>query len=658
MITYPVTFLQKKREVEGNAFKLTIDTALGTGTSFTLPLWIGYTYDFWWLPYDGAPPIHVTSYDDPNRIYNYVGDGTYNVSVGIFSGDKCGGWSFNDTGDKLKVTSVDQWGEVEFDIIDFYGCSNMTSVEDAEIPYTLAATSADNLFRLCSSFTTTYSNLLRRGVNLSSFGNSFRFSGINAVPIDIFRYNVNAGTFQATFSYCLDLAGSSLPENLFYYNPLVTNYRDTFFNVRDFILPAVIFDLGNLSIVTSFRGFMRSSSITYSYTGTIQPIWDYALSADHIDTFLNQVDIDNYVDIPFDWKGMVEVGTLATDQTTLKEVGISRTFTGIAEINWGDGSFTRSVSAIEDLKNYIGTGTYDIKLGAATTTSTTVLIADDSRITDVSDLKTGLLTNFRLENNLFIGTLDMANAPISNDFWCYSNPNLTGIMFSNAGNGQLNSIRIYSCDITGGLDLTNVPVTASLRCYSNPNLTGITFSNAGNGVLIDFQYHTCDITGILDLSNTPVGGVFFGYSNPNLTGITFSNAGNSQITAFNMRACDITGILDLSDLTFSSVIRLHSNPSLTDLLFAGSGHGALAVFEAYGCTLPDIGFSVFGVSDAIAIDLYNNAMSATEHNDQLINLAALGWLNGDLEILTGNATRTSASDTAYNTLIANGWTII
>jgi hypothetical protein len=131
-----------------NSFKLTINTALGSGNTFTLPLLSGQTYDFWWNPGDGSPDLHVTAYNDANITYNYGSPFNGQVSIGIQSGDKCGGWSFNSGGDKLKVTSIDQWGDVGFDytLKMFDGCVNNTSLPDDCISYFNSLTDGEKMF--------------------------------------------------------------------------------------------------------------------------------------------------------------------------------------------------------------------------------------------------------------------------------------------------------------------------------------------------------------------------------------------------------------------------------------------------------------------------------------------------------------------------------
>jgi hypothetical protein len=72
-------------------------------------------------------------------------------------------------------------------------------------------------------------------------------------------------------------------------------------NCRNITLPNRIFNLSNLSIVTTFAYFMDVSSTTYSHTGTIQDIWNYT-TATSTDAFDQCTAITNYADIPTAWK--------------------------------------------------------------------------------------------------------------------------------------------------------------------------------------------------------------------------------------------------------------------------------------------------------------------------------------------------------------------
>jgi len=105
----------------------------------------------------------------------------------------------------------------------------------------------------------------------------FGCTGLTTIPNDLFRYNTSITGFALTFKGCTSLV--NLPNNLFYYNSLVTSYLGTLEDMVNVILPTTLFNLTNLSIVTSFNNFLKASSTGNSGTGTIQDIWNYALSA-------------------------------------------------------------------------------------------------------------------------------------------------------------------------------------------------------------------------------------------------------------------------------------------------------------------------------------------------------------------------------------------
>lgn len=297
--TYPIGLLAPKGALGTDAFILTINTALGTGTTFTLPLPIGQTYDFYWTPYDGATPLHVTAYNDANITYDYGVHGIYQVSI---SG-KCGGWVQNST-DRLKIVSIDQWGNigVDYAVEGFYTCSNLASIPDAPLTWT-NLTSLLRFFGQDTNLTSAIPNgFLDLMVNVtdtsSMFLNCAKLSG--SIPSELCRY-MPLTTVANMFYQCYLLTG--VGEDVFYYNSSITNYSYAFYRCRNLVLPTRMFNLSNISIVTNFSNFMNASSTAYSNTGTIQDIWNYT-SATSTNAFLNQTSLSNYVSIPNSWKGL------------------------------------------------------------------------------------------------------------------------------------------------------------------------------------------------------------------------------------------------------------------------------------------------------------------------------------------------------------------
>jgi len=293
MFTYPVGTLNPGISVDTD-FKFTINTSLGTGDTFTWPTVNGQTYDFYWLPGDGSDERHVTAYDDADITHTY--SSAFNGQISAYG--KIGGWSFNNGGDKLKITSVDNWGDVGFDYLTsaFRGSTNLGSVANM----TGTTTSVTNLlltFATCPNLIIS-SKLFGDMANVLSLQYCFLNSGITVAPNldNLTLLNSMYGAFHTT--------QISIPENYLVNQSNVTNYRETFYNLPSQVLPSVIFDLSNLSIVSSFDNFMNAVGAGNSSTGIVQDVWNYATSATSANTFLNQTSLTNYASIPNGWKGL------------------------------------------------------------------------------------------------------------------------------------------------------------------------------------------------------------------------------------------------------------------------------------------------------------------------------------------------------------------
>jgi hypothetical protein len=306
-------------------FIITIDTTKGTGSSFTLPTRNGYTYNCT-VDWGDGSTSEITAYNDADITHTYASGGVYQIKIsGTFQA-----WYFNNGGDKLKLTKIDNWGKVGFMTFErsFYGCTNLISIPSENINDT-GVTSLAYMFYNCSGLTTIYASTFAKLVNVLSGLGIFRgCSGITSIPKDIFRYNIEITTLQEVFMSCTGITGTlptdlfryninvtifayslyecrniTLSENLFYYNNKVTNYVYCFYLSRNISLPSVLFNLANLSIVTDFTRFMGVSSTGYSATGTIQDIWNYT-TATSSEAFKNDTSLTNYASIPNGWKGL------------------------------------------------------------------------------------------------------------------------------------------------------------------------------------------------------------------------------------------------------------------------------------------------------------------------------------------------------------------
>lgn len=290
-------------DVVDNYFRMSINTALGTGDNFQLPLPSGEAYNFVVDWGDGNEDT-ITAYNQAETLHNY--SSAFNGQISITG--KCGGWSFNNLGDKLKITSVDNWGGVQFDFLvgGFFGCTNLSTLPVGAITgTTISVTNITSLFQQNTSLTGIppglFDNMTFLVTAANAFMNCFNV-GFTSIPVDLFRFNNSIINFDFTFYGCNQL--TSLPNNLFFYNSLVASYGSTFRNCRNMALPSVLFDTSNLSIVTTFVNFMRAGAPSFSNTGIIQDVWTYATIATSTNAFLNQTALTNYASIPNNWKGL------------------------------------------------------------------------------------------------------------------------------------------------------------------------------------------------------------------------------------------------------------------------------------------------------------------------------------------------------------------
>ncbi len=387
----------------------------------------------------------------------------------------------------------------------------------------------------------------------------------------------------------------------------------------------------------------------------------------HILSFDNVVSQNPIVESP---TAAIKGIFITMNMSTPSTAGFNLTFTGSIDIDFKEGGGLEALtSGVEKTHVYTTPATYITEI-TGDLGNITKFIADNSKITFISGLVTGLLTDFKINNNLFSGVLDMSLAAISGIFYVNNNTELTDITFAGSGNGTVTDFRAHICGIVGNFDVSNITVGTAFRTFSNPLLTDITFASSGNSKLTIFESYSCDLTGnfslsnvsvsgyfdirgnsnltgiayassgntiittfrgfscnfsSLDFSNVPIGSLFIAHSNSNMTGITFATSGNSKLTTFQVQSCNLTGTLDLSNNPIS-YIQVAGNPLLTDVTFSASGNTA---FTLTGMNLSAFNYVDFsGVTLMLARNSVNhhfedNNMIAGDLNHILVDLAAL-----------------------------------
>ena len=215
-------------------FLMTIDTTQSGSASntFILPCGSGGTYNAV-VDWGDGTTSNITTYNDADLTHVYSVGGTYQISI---SGDLPRIF-FNNTGDRQKLISIDNWGInkwLDFSA-SFKGCLNM-DILATDTPDFSLCTSLGEAFMSCSSITNVdFSNC--DFSNCSSFYTSFArgcFNGCNSL-----------NTVNFTNS-SLRSAGVSM--------------AFMFANCGSFDL--IGFDTLDLNYVNDFYSFLSSSSIT------------------------------------------------------------------------------------------------------------------------------------------------------------------------------------------------------------------------------------------------------------------------------------------------------------------------------------------------------------------------------------------------------------
>jgi hypothetical protein len=249
-------------------FKFTIATG-GANTQFELPLTSpsgkqpNIVVDWG----DGSGTTTITSALSSDRFHTYSSAGTYQIIVNGY----CPGFNVdNNTSYKGLYRSVDDWGQVEFEQIDFYGCSNLTTIPADVSNNATLNEGLNTVLRFNSTFRQTGLTIIPAGLfdyasNVTSFVNTFVFIGIPSIPSGLFDNNTNVTSFSGTFNACLSL--TSIPSGLFDNNTQVVNFESVFRNCRSITsIPANFFS--NNQSVTTFANAFNMATTANSLGGT------------------------------------------------------------------------------------------------------------------------------------------------------------------------------------------------------------------------------------------------------------------------------------------------------------------------------------------------------------------------------------------------------
>jgi surface protein len=156
-------------------FVFTIDTTeISVGSTgpdkFQIPTDVGGTYDFEVDWGDGEVDV-INTWNDPKTEHTYTATGVYDVTIK----GQLSGWTFNNTGDRDKMLSIQQWGILEPGNVSghFYGCSNLVLSGVTDFINLSTTNTLEETFRNCTSLTTINNVEFWDTSTVTSFVNTF-----------------------------------------------------------------------------------------------------------------------------------------------------------------------------------------------------------------------------------------------------------------------------------------------------------------------------------------------------------------------------------------------------------------------------------------------------------------------------------------------------
>lgn len=306
----------------------TIEITVSAGDlSFTPPFTNVGTYNgtIYW---GDTSQSTITAYDDPDRVHTYASAGTYDVEfVGAFPG-----WSFNNSGDRLKLTDIIYWGDaVDFDGFEsltnaFYGCANIVSLGSGSLQIN-GVTELAYFFSDCTALSgSIHADLFANCAGVTSLSRAFRYcSNLTGIAAGAFDAMTSLTNMRNTFRGC-DI--QTLPAALFQNQPPFVYFDETFRDNNNLQLRADMFySEGGQStrfLNTSVDFDAAFSRFTFGGTqGTAPDLWrcDYGTGTPStVNTFgfagNSPTSLDNYKNIPVAWGGSAVSAPTITDVDT------------------------------------------------------------------------------------------------------------------------------------------------------------------------------------------------------------------------------------------------------------------------------------------------------------------------------------------------------
>jgi hypothetical protein len=284
---------------EGANVPFKIGVTVTAGQTFTLPIadYGGLVPNFV-VDWGDGNESTVTSSTDADRIHTYASSGTYTITIsGLMPSFKVN----NNAAIRTLITSIIDFGRVGLRLLDFYGCTNISSIP-ASGTMVAGYQGLNEIvsfagFMRGTSMTSIPSDIFQYATRVSIFSDIFSFTAITSIPSGLFDTCEDATSFASAFNQCISL--SSYPLDLFDNCPNVVNFSSTFRNCRSLTQPL---QFTNNTAVTVFTNVYNMVSTTNSMSGTAPEIWLRVPTPIGTAAFRNCIGLSNFAAIPSNFK--------------------------------------------------------------------------------------------------------------------------------------------------------------------------------------------------------------------------------------------------------------------------------------------------------------------------------------------------------------------
>ncbi|BFP42056.1 hypothetical protein FGF1_29010 [Flavobacteriaceae bacterium GF1] len=444
------------------------------------------TYDLFAQGGNGDITIDITTYIDPRTNTNYTA-GEIQVAlrnaITVAGTGNLTGIRFNDTGDKLKLLSVDQWGNsIAWSSLEgaFYGCSNLDVVA-TDTPNLGNVISMANMFNGCTTLTGTTSFSAWNTTGVANMANMFA----NATSFDQNLGNWNLGLLTSGGgANMLDNSGLS-----------VANWDATLigWEVLGFTNSTTI---GASNLIYCTAGDERAAMTTFTFAGdsaeTIKPTALCKVATIRLDGGTATLTTDHVDDGSNDACGTVVLSLSETDFTTA-DLGVNTVTLTVIDPN-GNSETCDAMVIVEDPASVFVTtwdtensgtsgsssitipalGTYDVDVGNDGTYDLYAQGGNGSITIDIT-----AYTNPATNTNYAAGEIQVA---LRNAITSAGTGNLTGIQFNNTDD----VLKLLSVDQWGDINWTTME-NAFYGC-AEMNVLASDVPNLGNVTNMAFMF--------------------------------------------------------------------------------------------------------------------------------------------------------------------------